>query len=552
MPYTPGMIARRRILLFALIAGLASSSSLLCQAPHPRPASHSAAKPAQPRGPLADRINAILAEPALTHASVGISVSTLEGQPIYALNENRLLTPASNAKLATTAAAYALLPVDTLSWTTLVVAGGPVDQQGVLHGDLIILGAGDPTISARPIPYRLPGAPPEPTKNGEPEKKPQATDILDLLAQQVEQAGIRTIDGSVVGDDGLFLHEPYGKSWSWDDLQWAYGAPVSALSFNENSTGLAIGVDPENAGQTTAQWTPRVEYYTLENTMALAQPGQPARPGLERFPGSLLVRAWGTIPPDGFKTSLAVDDPALFTAATFIGVLEGRGVKVTGTASSRHRYSLGTGDFSAEVSEPVKFASIEVPTVTAQSAGHKIVAAHTSPTVDKDITVINKASVNLHAELLLRLLGLLLGREGSFEQGCRVVRQFLIDSGIDGQDFFFYDGSGLSTDDRITARALTQLLVHAAKQPWGKPWSDSFPTAGVDGTLINRFRNSPLAGKMQAKTGTHSEVNTLSGYLTAASGKTLAFSILLNGRRPGSDAELQAVDRIAEAIAAAN
>jgi D-alanyl-D-alanine carboxypeptidase/D-alanyl-D-alanine-endopeptidase (penicillin-binding protein 4) len=131
-----------------------------------------------------------------------------------------------------------------------------------------------------------------------------------------------------------------------------------------------------------------------------------------------------------------------------------------------------------------------------------------------------------------------------------VVRQFLLDAGVNDPDFFMYDGSGMSPDDRIAPRAYAQLLSYASRQPWGAAWRASLPVAGVDGTLANRFSNSPLKGRLWAKTGTLNEASALSGYLTAASGRTLAFSILVNGRRPGSEAEIQAVDHIAEAIAA--
>jgi D-alanyl-D-alanine carboxypeptidase/D-alanyl-D-alanine-endopeptidase (penicillin-binding protein 4) len=171
--------------------------------------------------------------------------------------------------------------------------------------------------------------------------------------------------------------------------------------------------------------------------------------------------------------------------------------------------------------------------------------------VAQDVTVINKVSQNLHAELLLRLLGKMYGTDGSFAQGTRVVRQFMVDAGVSDDDFFLYDGSGMSYDDRVAPRVYTQLLAYAARQPWGTAWRDTFPVGGVDGTLIGRFRDSPLKGRVWAKTGTHNEANALSGYLTAATGKTLAFSILVNGHRPGSDAEVQAIDRIVEAIAAA-
>jgi D-alanyl-D-alanine carboxypeptidase/D-alanyl-D-alanine-endopeptidase (penicillin-binding protein 4) len=182
--------------------------------------------------------------------------------------------------------------------------------------------------------------------------------------------------------------------------------------------------------------------------------------------------------------------------------------------------------------------------------GHRVLAAHISAPVADDIKVLNKTSQNLHAELLLRLLGKTEGTDGSFAQGARVVRQFLVNAGINDADFFLYDGSGMSPDDRITPRAFTHLLSYASQQTWGQDWRNTLPQAGVDGTLQNRFKGTPLAGRMWAKTGTLNECTALSGYLTAASGKTLAFSILVNGRRPGSTAELQAVDRIALAIAA--
>jgi D-alanyl-D-alanine carboxypeptidase/D-alanyl-D-alanine-endopeptidase (penicillin-binding protein 4) len=157
----------------------------------------------------------------------------------------------------------------------------------------------------------------------------------------------------------------------------------------------------------------------------------------------------------------------------------------------------------------------------------------------------------LHAEILLRLLGQHFGADGSIVEGVRVVRAQMLRAGVQPQDFFFYDGSGESHDDRIAPRACTQLLAYAQRQPWGAAWRETLPVAGVDGTLASRFKNSPLKGHLWAKTGTLDEVNTLSGYLTTASGKTLAFSILVNGHRPDSDAELQAIDRISEAIAAA-
>lgn len=534
------LIARARSLFFCLL--IASCATIAFGKTHRAAHKH----PAKPT-PLAASIAAILNDPTVASAHWGISVVGLDGTPIYALNDAQLFQPASNAKLFTTATALALLGPD-FTFKTYVVADGPISSDGHLRGSLRLIGGGDPTLSGRAYPY-----------NGHTERPNPPLQALDDLAAQVAASGVRALDGTVVADDTLFAFERYGAGWGQDDLMWDYGAPISALTVNDNVHYLTLTPGAAAGDPAIASWNPSLpdDAAGLKNEVVTSPAGSESHLGLDRQPDQTFLRAFGTIPagskPQNF--AIAVQDSAKFAGDGLAQSLAAHGITVNPSAVQvSHRLSGDTQEYEIESRQSLllhPYAPGQQLPITLPP-NSRVVAQRTSPPLSQIVTVVNKVSQNQHAEMLLRLVGKAQGEDGSIAQGARVVRQFLVSAGVQPQDFFFYDGSGLSPQDVITPRAATTLLAYAARQPWGGVYRASLPIGGVDGTLDNRFMQPPLKGKVFAKTGTLNEVHTLSGYLTAASGRTFVFSILCNNHSPVIDTTRVAIDKIVAAIAAAN
>ncbi len=502
---------------------------------------------------LARQIAALTNEPSVARDHWGVMVTTLDGKPLYALNEAQLFQPASNAKLFTTAAAMALLGQDARfqMLETRVVAHGTLATPQTLEGDLYLVGGGDANLSGRTLPYLPPGdrqktsAPSDPLRH------------IAELADNVVATGLKAVSGDIVGDDTLFPFEPYPEDWVIDDAVWGYGAPVSALTVNDNQIVLKIVPGAQPGAPASLAIQPSQPYYTVEGTVGTGVAKSANTIHIERRIGSKQLRVYGSIALDAQpdEEEIALDDPAEYAAMALKRMLEERGIEVKGMARALHRLPEERRGFREQVREPIDLQALHGCFDCGRPGlepHETVLASHRSPSFLQDVTVTNKESQNLHAELLLHDLGRALTVVGSTAQGARVVRQFLLNAGIDKDDFVFFDGSGLSGHDLVTLRATARLLTYAATQPWFAAWKASLPIGGVDGSLTSRFKEGPLKGHVIAKTGTLGEARALSGYLECASGKTVIFSIMDGNHLPGTNTDRDVMDRIVAAIAAAN
>jgi serine-type D-Ala-D-Ala carboxypeptidase/endopeptidase (penicillin-binding protein 4) len=500
--------------------------------------------------PLKLQVAKLLAYPAVARAHWGIAVTKMDGTRIYTLNAGKFFQPASNAKLFTTATAIALMgPQATV--TTKVTSMSLPNKDGVLpRGGLRLMGAGDANLSGRTIPYLTPALRPNPAP---PDVDPLR--FLEEMADQVAKTGLKVVEGDIVGDDSLFPWQPYPEDWSIDDTVWGYGAPISALTVNDNEMKVTVTPAAEAGVPATVAIEQAVPYYSIDSSVTTTAADTLPAVGIDRALGSKVVRVYGTVPAgmQPMTSHIAIDDPAEYAAMAFKQMLEQRGLRVTGKARAEHRLSVDTANFVDEVEQPLTIPPTAKDTQPSCANFCTTLAEHVSPSLIDDIVATNKVSQNLHAELMLRKLGKAFADDGSAVQGARVVRTFLTTlAGLNKDDFVFFDGSGLSGHDLVAPRATVRLLQYASTQPWFAAWKSSLPVGGVDGTLAGRFTRAPLRGHVFAKTGTLGEARALSGYIDCASGRTVIFSIMVDNHAPHSHADEAVMDRIVAAIAATN
>ena len=453
---------------------------------------------------LPARLDALVSAPAGARAAIGIHVvKVASGETLYAHDADQLYLPASNMKLFTAAVALTRLGPDYRFETRVLREAS---------GDVVLAGSGDPSLSGRVYPYSTDAQ----------EGNPLAA--IESLADQMMAGGLRRVDGNIVGDDQRYPWAPYPPSWTEDDVQHAYGAPVSALTLNDNV--IAIRAQPGARAGDLARVSlhPPVEYFTLDNRVTTTANGA-ASVRFERVPGTRQVLLTGSIGlrSGGAEETLAVDDPALFAAQALYDALLRRGVAVHGRPVARHRMIPG-----------------DKPRVQGE-----VLAARTSPPLAQLLQAFIKVSQNLHAELALREVGFMRRGDGTLEAGFAELLALLDEIRISPVEWRTEDGSGLARNDEVTPAAITRLLRYMETSPDGAVWHSLFPVGGQDGTLDRRLCCTSDGSRIRAKTGSLSRSVALSGYADSRSQGKLAFSILVNNFAAPASEVRDWVDRIA-------
>lgn len=467
-------------------------------------------------GPEAPTAVSMLADAGLGGTRWGLSAVTAEGETVAEVRADDRFIPASNTKIFVTASAFARL--DGLDASGADATSVRLETDGEGAPDVVLVGAGDPMLGDGP------------------------TCVETCLSELADAVAARTgrVD-DVIGDDRLYPDERWGPGWSWEDLQTSFGTAVSALTVNDNVV-LLEAVPGRAVGQPVqATWRAGDDLLVLENeAITAAEDGGGLR--LERQPGSNVVRLYGRMAAESAAVALRVgiDDPAETAALRFRRLLEQRGVTVEGEVRARHR-PLALSDDPATRTGPVERAAEE---------GVEIARVARRP-LDLSLQRIGKNSQNLHAELMLRRLGLLEGG-GSRADGLALVEAELAEAGVARAAFDLHDGSGMSVYNRVSPRATTTFLHWTMSQPWGEAWRAILPVGGRDGTLARRFVGTPLEGRIFAKTGSLNGVNALAGFLTAASGRTLVFAVYANDRPSTVGSAAEVMDRMLVALAAEN
>jgi D-alanyl-D-alanine carboxypeptidase/D-alanyl-D-alanine-endopeptidase (penicillin-binding protein 4) len=464
-----------------------------------------------------NRVDAALSASGPDKGAWGVLVSDADsGEALYARNPDAYFMPASVAKLFTTALALATLGPDYRERTS-IGSNGTLDAGGVLDGDLILVGRGDPSLSNRKFPY-----------GKKEEREGPADKEFAELADAVVARGVKEITGDVVADDSMFQHELIPSGWLADDMLWSYGAAVSAVAVNDNTFTLDLRPGASEGDLARYEAPLAADFYYVENSIRTGPRGTEEKIAAARDPGSRVIHLSGIMPMDAppRRLTFAIEAPAEFAASLLARLLAARGVRIDGQARARHAGG---------------------PAGDAVSL-HTILAERNSVPLSDEIRLTNKNSENLHAELLLLIAAHEKAGARNYEDALKFASTFFMSVGVADGDVVLSDGSGLSRKDLVTPRAVVQLLRYASTQPWGELYRSTLPVAAEDGTLSDRMKNTPAEGRVFAKTGTIGHGNALSGYATTAHGAHLVFSILGNNNNLHAQDANRVIDSICVAM----
>jgi D-alanyl-D-alanine carboxypeptidase/D-alanyl-D-alanine-endopeptidase (penicillin-binding protein 4) len=383
---------------------------------------------------LSGRIQAVLdASPVARNAFWGIRIVDLDsGSVLYDMNADRFFVPASNTKLFTTALGLIRLGPD-YRYRTTVLSEAPPDAAGAVP-NLRLVGGGDPNLSARAIPYRTGPITGDPLQ------------AIEGLADQLVARGVRRVNGDIIGDDTAYVWAPFPDGWSIDDPLWEYGAPVSALTLNDNAFTLAIRPGERLGALARVALSPGLDFYRIDNRIRTVAAGGERRVYLDREPGSRQLRLWGGLPlgDEGRTMLLGIEDPAAYAASALARALENRGVAISGGIRTEHLF-------------PNQIEDLAKGPVPAPPAGVELARRESAPLIE-DLRITAKVSQNLHAELTLRAVARARRGIGSREGGLEEMRAFLEEAGVDRSAYNFADGSGLARLNLVTPAAVVQLL----------------------------------------------------------------------------------------------
>ena len=440
-----------------------------------------------PLGRLKAEIDHLISDPAFASATWGVYIESPDKREVlYRHNENKLLIPASNMKLFTTATALVRFGPNFKYKTRLYYDG--TLSYGTLNGNLIIRGSGDPTISGR--------------YNGN-----NITGTFQEWADSLKAMGITEITGDIIGDDDYFDDVGMGYGWSWDDEPYYYSAHTSGLSFNDNTVDVRIAPGEKVGDKAIIELDPPTKYVTIINNIKTTKADSTLYYDFSRSPDGNIFRFWGKFPISRkAKTDwISVRNPTLYTATVVKETLESAGISVGGKAKDVD-----------DISSKPDYDKLQT------------VAVYSSPPMSRMIRTVNKSSQNFYAEQLLKTIGKEYNHEGSASAGVKSVKSLLSGIGIDANGIKIVDGSGLSRMNIVTTRQVATLLRYMRGHKYFDSYYESLPIAGVDGTIRHRMIGTNAQRNLRAKTGYVSYVRALSGYVTTTEGEDIIFSFIVN------------------------